>query len=441
MKLLVVTHDYAPAQSPRAFRWTAVAEALAARGHQVDVVCGALSGAPREEVRDGVAVHRAGGNVGEVVRRRLGVETPTVPSPDGRGAGSAAGPPPGARTAVRAAARWVHDRTWKQVYWPDFACAWYLPAARRAEALLRSGGYDRLVTVSHPFTGHLVGARLKSLFPSLPWVMDVGDPFAFIVGTPTNNGRLYGGLNHRTERRLLRAAAAVSVTTEGTRARYAEVFPESGAKVTVIPPLLSLPGAPAEGARFLEPAPGRLPLVFVGTLHPRLRTPERLLALFRGLLGTPLGPRLELHFVGPLNGCEAAFEPYADLMGERVFLHGPVTRAQAFAAMRQAAALVNLGNRSGYQLPSKVVEYVATGRPVLNLSGAADDVSVEFFAGYPAALQLGHREPDGAETVAGVAAFLERGERADEGAVERCLAPYRPAAIVGAYERLLACAR
>ena len=161
----------------------------------------------------------------------------------------------------------------------------------------------------------------------------------------------------------------------------------------------------------------------------------------RALLRTPLGPRLELHFVGPLNGSEAAFESCSDLMGERVFLHGPVSRADAFAAMRQAAALVNLGNRSGYQLPSKVVEYVATGRPVLNLPGAADDVSVEFFAGYPAALQLGHREPDGPETVARVAAFLERGERADEADVERCLAPYRPAAIVGAYERLLECAR
>jgi hypothetical protein len=334
----------------------------------------------------------------------------------------------------------VHDHTWKQVYWPDFACGWYLPAARAAEALLREGGYDRLVSVSHPFTGHLVGGRLKARHPSLPWVMDVGDPFAFIEGTPVNNARLYTGLNHRTERRFLRAAAAVSVTTEGTRARYAQVFPEVAPRVSVIPPLLSLAQAPAGGGRFLRTRPGRLPLVFVGTLHARLRSPARLLALFRALLGTPVGTRLELHFVGPLNGCEDAFAPYADLMDDRVFCHGAVTRAEAFAAMSEAAAVVNLGNRSGYQLPSKVVEYVATGRPVLNLPGAADDVSVEFFAGYPAALQLGHREPDGAEEVARVAAWLECGRGADAAAVERCLAPYRLDAIVDQYERLLECA-
>jgi glycosyltransferase involved in cell wall biosynthesis len=438
MKVLVVTHEYAPAHSPRAFRWTAVASALAARGHQVDVVCRAIPGARRGEVRDGVRVHRVSGGPGEALRRRLGAETPTVPD---TGSGTKGAPAsPGLRGPAAAAARWVHDHTWKQVYWPDFACGWYLPAARRGAELLAEGGYDRLVSVSHPFTGHLVGGRLKALNPSLPWVMDVGDPFAFIEGTPTNNARLYAGLNHRTERRFLRAAAAVSVTTEGTRARYAEVFPESAPRLSVIPPLLSLPEAPARGRRYLPERPGRLPLVFVGTLHARLRTPERLLALFRALLQTPVGPRLELHFVGPLNGCEAAFIPHADLMGERVFCHGAVARVDAFAAMNEAAALVNLGNRSGYQLPSKVVEYVASGRPVLNLPGAPDDVSVPFFAGYPAALQLGHAGPDDADVVARVAAFLECGRGADPEAVDRCLAPYRLDAIADEYERLLQCA-
>lgn len=430
MKVLVVSHEYTPSHTPRAFRWTAVAEALAARGHQVDVVCRAIPGTPRDEVRGGVAVHRVGGGAVGALRRRL------------RGAAAAPGPPPLTSATpppagAAAAVRWVYDRSWKQLYWPDFAWRWYLPAARRAEALLERGGHDRLVTVSHPFTGHLVGARLRARHPRLPWVMDVGDPFAFIEGTPTNNPRLYGRLNYRVERGLLQAASAVAVTTDGTRARYAEVFPESAGKLAVIPPLLSLPPAPPEDARFLEVRPGRLPMVFVGALHPRLRTPERLLALFRALLETPLGPRLELHFVGPLNGCDAAFAPYAELMGERVFRHGAVPRADALAAMHQAAVLVNLGNRSGYQLPSKVVEYVATGRPVLNLPGAADDASVAFFAGYPAALQLGHQEPDGSEAVACVARFVERGVGADAAAVERCLAPYRTDAVVGEYERLL----
>jgi glycosyltransferase involved in cell wall biosynthesis len=333
----------------------------------------------------------------------------------------------------------VHDRTWKQVYWPDFACTWYPSALRAARELLAGGRYDALISVSHPFTGHLVGEKLKGANPALRWLVDVGDPFAFIEGTPTNNARLYGGLNHRAERRVLRRADTVAVTTAGTLSRYAEAFPESAGKVVVVPPLLSIPPRQEEGAPFFPPAPGVLRLVYAGTLHPRLRTPERLLSLFRALLDGPPGERLELHFVGPLNGCDADFAPYAALMGRRVFLHGMVPRDAAFRAMDEADVLVNLGNRSGYQLPSKVVEYAASGRPVLNLAGAPDDTTVEFFDTYPAALQLPHDAVADAGTVRRVAEFLQRAPAADAESVERCLAPYRVEAVAAGYERLLRC--
>jgi hypothetical protein len=42
MKILVVIHSYAPALNPRSFRWSAIAEHWAARGHTVDVVCAAM---------------------------------------------------------------------------------------------------------------------------------------------------------------------------------------------------------------------------------------------------------------------------------------------------------------------------------------------------------------------------------------------------------------
>ncbi|HYR09581.1 MAG TPA: glycosyltransferase [Longimicrobium sp.] len=429
MKLLVVTHEYAPALNPRAFRWTAVAETLAARGHQVDVVAHGVPGAPRREVRAGVSVHRVGGGLGEGLRRRL-TQAPS--------AGSGAAPAPSG--GARALARRVHDRVWKRLYWPDYACLWYPAAVRHARALLHRGGYDRLISVSHPFTGHWVGAALKEERPDLPWLVDVGDPFAFIQGTPVNNVRLYDSLNYRAERRVLRAASVVSVTTGPTRVRYAQAFPEVAGKLVVVPPLLSPSEPRREDGRFLPEGPGRVRMVFVGTLYRDLRNPGRLLHLFRALLNTEAGAGLELHFVGMLNGCEAMLAPYAGLIGDRIFCHGAVSRERALRAMHEADVLVNLGNRSGYQLPSKVVEYVATGRPVLNLPGAPDDASVQFFSGYPAALQLGHQEPDDADAVARVAAWLACGRGADAAAVERCLAPYRPDAIVDQYERLLQCA-
>lgn len=429
MKLLVVTHEYAPALNPRAFRWTSVAEALAARGHQVDVLAAAIPGEPRREDRNGVSVHRVGG-VTEALRRRLA----RAPLPGGGGPGAA---PPHGRAGL---ARRVHDRTWKQLYWPDYACLWYPPAVRRARALLNAGGHDRLITVSHPFTGHWVGAALKAGRPALPWLVDVGDPFAFIEGTPVNNVRLHGDRNYRAERRVLRGASVVSVTTEPTRARYAEVFPESAAKLVVVPPLLAPGTGGAGNGRVLPPAADRLRMVFVGTLYRDLRSPEPLLRLFRSLLNTEAGAGLELHFVGMLNGCEEVLAPYARLLGERIFCHGAVPRERALRAMHDADVLVNLGNASGYQLPSKVVEYAATGRPVLNLAGAPDDVSVDFFSTYPAVLQLPYDDAGGPLTVDRVAAFLGQARPVDPGTLARLLAPYGLDAVTDTYERLLRCA-
>jgi glycosyltransferase involved in cell wall biosynthesis len=435
MKILVVSYAYHPMPYPRSFRWGAVAEHWAAQGHQVDVVCGWAPGAPRAEMREGVRVRRVGGRVGEVVRSRLRPAAAPAPGPAAAGRPAA----PAAPSPVAAAARWVHDRTWKQVYWPDFACLWYRPALAEAARLLREHRHDALVTVSHPFTGHLVGRALKRRFPGVRWLVDIGDPFAFIEGTPANNEGLYRGLNYRAERAVLAGADAVAVTTAGTADRYAEAFPESADRLHVVPPIIAVPQA-APG-RFFDDRPGALRLVFTGTLYRRLRSPEPLLRLFGRLLQTGVGQGLELHFLGGLNGCEDLFEPWREHLGRRLFLHGPVPREAAFRAMREADVLVNLGNDSGYQLPSKVVEYVACARPVLNLSVAGRDVSTEFFDAYPAAFQLAAGEVDDPARVAALAAFLERLPAVAPADVARLLAPYRVASVAGQYAALLGAGR
>jgi hypothetical protein len=384
MRLLVVTYLYAPDRSPRAFRWTALAERWAAAGHEVAVIA---AGAAATERRNGVTVHRVPG----WLRRSA---TP----------GAGGGP------ARRSLAKAIYDRTLKRVLWPDYAFDWYFPALRRARAVPA----DRLVTVSHPFTPHLVGLALKHPH----WLADIGDPFSLLDETPLNNGALYARLNRHAERRVLARADAVAVTVESARAAYGAVFPESAGKIAVVPPLLSLP----------EPDDNPLPasgthLVFVGTLYRALRNPAPLLALLKEMRRGR--PDLALHFFGDVHDCRPLFEkPH-----EGVHLHGPVPRATAAAAMRHAAALVNIGNATPHQVPSKLVEYVAAARPIVNLARAASDTSAAFLAGHPALCEAGD--------AAAVLRFLDERRSVPAAWVERFLAPYRLDAVARAYERLL----
>jgi hypothetical protein len=440
VKLLVVTYAYRPAPNPRAFRWAAIAEHWVRKGHSVDVVCAPAPGREGPSVLAGVRVHTTAGRLTAPLRRTFGLR-------ERRDRGADANGPAPARAALShwstvardPVLRRLYDATWKQLYWPDYACAWY-PAARRMVLRLLAGGrYDAMVTVSVPFTGHLVGHAARKRHPELPWVVDIGDPFSFVEGAPPNNQRLYRRLNVEAERRVFTAADAIAVTTEGTRREYATLHPENAAKVTVIPPLLSLPArGAADGPRIFSGGDGRLRLVFVGTFYRAIRSPEFLLSLFRSLLETELGPRLELHLVGSTHDCDDLIARHRDLLGRSLFVHGVVDREAARAAMSEADVLINVGNENSYQLPSKVVEYVSTGRPILNLIAGEDDSSHAFLASFEGCLAISTAALPSAERLGALVDFLRSPPRPRRDAVARSIAPFRTEAIADAYEALIA---
>lgn len=438
MRLLVVSYWYTPAVAPRAFRWTALAEHWAAQGHHVDVVAAWAPGFEREELRAGVHVHRVGSNVRASARGwlRRRPKTEGAPAVDTRT--STARASVGDRPLPARMVRWVYDHTWKKVYWPDDAGPWFFAARKEALRLAARGGYDALVSVSHPFTCHLVGEAVHRRFPELRWLMDVGDPFAFLERTPTNNHALYRSLNYRVERRVFRRADAAAVTTEATRRIYEELFPESAAKVRVVPPLLpDVDEASAHPPVF--PRDDRIRLVFSGNLYRAIREPGFILRIFEALRETRLGDRVQLHFFGSVRDCWSSFEPYREWIDRSIFLHGTVNHDHALRAMQESAVLVNLGNDTLYQLPSKVLEYVALAKPVLNLVTSERDSSAAFFRSYPAALTLVDRGsgPDAAE-VERVVQLLLRAEAPEPALLSGWLDEYRLEAVVAGYEELLA---
>lgn len=379
MRILIVSYVYAPDRSPRAYRWTAIAEYWAEQGHSVTVVSGWKHGDPRRELLNDVTVWRVGNALGERLRGFLGQRSHgTAPAPQ-------TNTRPTTRSFLGRMTKRLYDLTWKRLYWPDYACLWFFSAQRQARTLCATQSYDAVISVSHPFTGHMVGLSLKHAYPHLPWLADVGDPFSLLVEIPLNNYRLYRALNRWAEAKVLKHADKIAVTVQACRDAYQTVFPGSADKTTIIPPLFSLPPIPAGQPSPLLDKPG-FHLVFLGTLYQSLRNPTPLLALFATLLQNRND--LHLHFLGAINDCDECFAPYAAELGKHIHLHGMVPRDQAALCMANASVLVNIGNATTHQLPSKLVEYVSTGRPILNLVTTDQDTSIPFLAEYPAALSL-----------------------------------------------------
>ena len=384
MKILIICYCYPPDLGPRAFRWSAIAEHWAGEGHEVHVVSGRKMDAPRQENLNGVSVHRVGGGFTESLRMwiearktrqtEMGGKELSQESLGGQEFSSAAG-----------VVKRIHDLTWKKVYWPDSACLWFFPALRKSKQVLREGGFDAVISTSTPYTGHLVGHAAKKRFPNHHWMVDIGDPFSFYESSmPWNNFALYGNLNRWSEKRVLEDADSISVTVKSCLDEYARLFPGIEAKSKVIPPILTHEPRKDRG-RKNQNGPGKR-LVYAGALYRDIRNPTYLLNILEGLFLQR--PEDEVHFFGRINDCMPCFEPFHERLGKNIFLHGPVPRERALAELEAADLLINIGNDTTYQLPSKIVDYVATGRPILNIVTNEADSSSDFLKIYPSALNM-----------------------------------------------------
>ncbi|HMX38974.1 MAG TPA: glycosyltransferase [Saprospiraceae bacterium] len=426
MRILILTAWYAPFIHPRAHRWAALAEHWAAQGQEVHVVCGRVKGCARAERSNGVWVHRAGfDSLKEWLYHWRGHQS-------GRGRVGAAvqAPSRAGRLLVR-----LHRSVWKNLCFPDDAMLWYLPALRAARRLQRERDFDAIITVSLPFTGHLVGKHLKRDFPSVRWLADIGDPFSFSP-TSLNNTFLFGSLNRRMERQVLLAADGAVVTDEAVLHRCRQEFGEAAAaRMVVIPPLLTGVFARAEPAS----QPRALRLGFFGAMYAPVRSPDTLLGAVERWLEQDARRQIELHIYG-----EVFPEFYARLAAHAwVHLHGLRSREEVRAAMQRMDVLVNLGNQSDFQLPSKVVDYLASGKPILNVSHAYPDPFADFLSRHvPDERLVFHLRASGGrvgeEELQRCMAWLEAEKpRVEEEQLEARLAPFRVEAVGRRYLDLL----
>lgn len=377
--LIIVSFSFAPMLNPRAFRWAALSEEFARRGVRVHVVCSWQPGLAPREVLNGVEIHRVGNHFLERIRALLR-----------RFRGSASGG--GRDISIQKkgmffgnAVGWI----WRKLAWPDTTCVWYSAALREAKTLLAQSPNATLVSVSPTFTAALVCGAMSRQVNEVRWILDLGDPFSLAVESPPNNFWIYSALNRCVERVLFRRSSAVTLTNANVKQRYTDLYSDCKKKFFVIPPLLSEMVAirPIQRKRVAIPGdPARI--VYVGALYQYLRRPEFLLRLFSRLSVRGVSRHLELHFVGDIDECVEAFAPYANQIAQEIHLHGVVTREEAFSAIGDAVIVVNLGNRNKCQLPSKLIEYMALSKPILNILQTPEDPSLDLLERYRAKLTL-----------------------------------------------------
>lgn len=408
-KVLIITYDFYPDDSPNTYRWKNVLEEWSKKGVEVFVVSAQQPGFSKYDMLNGIRIYRTGSSYFEKIKARIRKSTiPENTVSEKRDS-----------IEKKGLIKTIHDLTWKKLYFPDFAFLWRFPAQKLAEQILLRENIHNVITVSWPFTGHMVGHALKKKY-DIFWIADTIDPF-FLSGA-VNNAYLYKSLNFRLEKRTLLTADALTVLTEKLRKKYASLFPPLANKIFVnhnlfIPYKIDVDIAPKNV--------GKIKLVFVGTLTPLTRSPDNLLNLFNKLLSNAdLKESLELHFYGNTIQCNNVFLEYDFLLSRNLFIHGLVARELISDILSNADVLVNVGNSNEYQEPSKIIEYVYLGKPILNICSIKEDSSKEVLNRYPLNLNVYKEDMDDELKLSRIGEFIKTKKSLDRSLIDGIMKSY-----------------
>lgn len=254
---------------------------------------------------------------------------------------------------------------------PDARVWWVRPSVRFLVDYLRSNPVDVVVTTGPPHSMHLIGLALQKRL-GVQWLADFRDPWTGIDYYDQLSLTRWADRRHkRLERTVLTKADRV-VTVSW---RWAKDLEALGAKhVAVVTngyDRADLPAMPV-------PVDDRYTLLHAGSLSPTRDQPG-LWSLLAALCDsdTAFAERFTLRLIGPVDASVLASIQAAGLGGhvERV---GRLSRAETMRAIMKARVLLlpinNTANQLGI-LPTKLYEYLSTGRPILAVGPADGDVA------------------------------------------------------------------
>ena len=122
----------------------------------------------------------------------------------------------------------------------------------------------------------------------------------------------------------------------------------------------------------------KINLCFIGTFYSDIRNPMFLLNLMDKLSNT----NIVLHILGRLGDCAAMIDAYRSFHCNLIY-HGVVPPTVADDIMLQADILVHVGNAEDAYMPSKILDYISSGKPILNLCKIPTCPTIPLMERYP----------------------------------------------------------
>lgn len=241
---------------------------------------------------------------------------------------------------------------------------WYRAALKAAEAI-DTNGYDVIFSCSQPHSCHLIGKRLKEK-TGKRWVAYFSDPWTDNPYTKYVNSAVFK-YNQALEKGVIEGADSILFPSDEMVGLVMNKYPaRHRAKCGVIPHCFvpdwyGLTAAPVRN--------GKLRLVQTGNFYGP-RSPMPLLkALHRLMKETEIASRAEVLSFGK---SDPAYPEYVRStgMGSFVRFNDTIPYLESLSAMKASdyLLLIDAPSDESVFLPSKLVDYIGSGAPVLGIT-------------------------------------------------------------------------
>ncbi len=358
-KILLILSQFHPSVTPNVFRWQRICEEFVKQGNSITILTTKSTNTPNDYFSDDLRIIRTGHNT------LMDLWQYYTSTKNKRSEYGSVNKKP---SWIRSCLEFIINQTWRKIYWPDGTALWYFPAKSKIKNLFKEESFDVVISVGLPFTAHLLGKFCKLNSKRCIWIMDIEDPFCYSDEFWVNNFSLYKKLNIRKEKECFQFADHISVTNQSALDKYMEYFSFAKSKIEVIPPLLNEDHY--DGDYKINLDPNECNLGYFGSFYLNVREPQRLVNFLKKVKNAdPLFfSKLKIYIAGQLSPKHAYYffniEPE---IKDKIVLIGFINQRDIHYLMKRMHSLINIGNTTSYHLPSKIVDYLASRRPIINL--------------------------------------------------------------------------
>ncbi|MCL6257617.1 glycosyltransferase family 4 protein [Aquiflexum sp. TKW24L] len=253
---------------------------------------------------------------------------------------------------------------------PDPRRFWVKPSVGFLTDLIEKGQFDAIITTGPPHSLHLIGLQLKRK-TGITWLADFRDPWSKWEFLDTLPMMKWVRKKHETlEKEVLKESDAI-ITISPTFQKDFEIL--SGRKVHLLTNGFDTTDLP-ENWDDLQTSSDGIEILYTGVID-AIRNPIPFLEALKATF-EKTGKDVTLRFVGKVSENVTATIKSDPWFHNQVRLEGYVSHKEVFSfyqkAHLQLLILTDTKNAQG-NIPGKLFEYMATGRPILALGDPNGD--------------------------------------------------------------------